>query len=171
MTDHDRNHNTVLVIKSKALCNSREQILSALGQNLSPEQFKRAEEAYIAFDKALGNYVISIYDNLQSLQDNTQALKAIKIDPYIAGGAANGIAGVGAGISTGIGADIRNQAIDETRKETAQRLRETTYNKYSTKNTLEIKYEALMEYVKLDPVANSIYEEAFYHELCGDPKP
>lgn len=44
------------------------------------------------------------------------ALNERKIDPYVAGGAAQGIAGVGAGVTAAINAGVQNQKIDAMRE-------------------------------------------------------
>ncbi len=95
---------------------------SALAGSKSPELAR----SYKELDLAFCNYALSVQQNAMAHIGQSKAYSAKKIDPYIAGGAAQGLAGPGAGIYTATQADERNKRIDDYRTQSRRYVSETT---------------------------------------------
>lgn len=155
---HEQYKRQLLINKNNTLGKTRDAIFAELKKSLSNEEFECAQNAYNEFANASTMYFSSMLANIDALQSNTAALKTMKIDPYVAGG-------IG-GVATGVAASMRNQAIDQARKESSQLLTQTTVSKESAESILEDKIKAFMVYVDKVPKAYKIYSEALSAEMA-----
>ena len=78
-------------------------------------QKRELENLYGLFKKALNEYALKLSDEAIARAGYQGALKTHKLDASIAGGIANGAAGIGAGIHTANTIDQNNQNIDKVR--------------------------------------------------------
>lgn len=153
---HEQYKRQLLINKNNTLGKTRDAIFAELKKSLSNEEFECAQNAYNEFANASTMYFSSMLANIDALQSSTAALKTMKIDPYVAGG-------IG-GVATGVAASMRNQAIDQARKESSQLLTQTTVGKESAESILEDKIKAFMVYVNKVPEAYNIYLNTFNAE-------
>lgn len=73
-------------------------------------------ELYDQLEKARSKHVDNMYMGVASRAAYGASLKEHKVDPFIAGGAAQGVAGLGAGIYAAGNAAARNDRIDASRE-------------------------------------------------------
>lgn len=152
-------------LETSVLNKKTDDILREMKKHLSNDEYVLAKKAYDIFNEKVGEYLLSVLNHVEALQDNTRAITTKKIDPYIAGGAMNGIAGPVAGVATAISADNRNKSIDEARKETAQRKIQTQVSESSAETSLKRAYEDVMRYVRRVPSAYEIYTKALNENI------
>lgn len=82
-------------------------------------------ELYKRFNKLYGEYYLSLQMEIGNRMSYSSALTTVKVDPYIAGGAAQGLAGIGAGIYAAGSVAERNQRIDDERVYLKQKVQES----------------------------------------------
>lgn len=120
--------------------------------SLAGDSKESLEKLYDKFSKTLTEYSMALMDEIGARQVYNASLKKHKIDPYIAGGMAEGVAGVGAGLYASTSAASRNKAIDASRKS----------NKYevikSSVATAGVEGALINILEKLDEKLNSISE-------------
>lgn len=77
---------------------------------------ERLIELYDQLEKARSKHVENMYMGIASRAAYGASLKEHKVDPFVAGGAAQGVAGLGAGIYAAGNAAARNDRIDASRE-------------------------------------------------------
>lgn len=97
--------------ETSVLNKKTDDILREMKKHLSNDEYVLAKKAYDIFNEKVGEYLLSVLNHVEALQDNTRAITTKKIDPYIAGGAMNGIARPVAGVATAKG--VKAYAVDE----------------------------------------------------------
>ena len=95
---------------TKEIMENKELYLSMAG-----DKKNALEEYYDRLTPLFNKYYRDLLNETISRAGYDKTLRTHKVDPYIAGGAVQGIAGVGAGIVTAVSADINNQKIDAMR--------------------------------------------------------
>ena len=131
----------------------------------SPENLQKYREAvaiYKIIDKAHSDYISGVGNEALSRWAYSSALKEKKIDPYIAGGAAQAIGGIAPGVYTAVKASSHNAEIearrhtyktmalkDSSAREVAERtLRSSLYELdtlLNTEDTIKNYRESLLE--------------------------
>lgn len=109
------------------------------------------EKLYEKFEPAFSQWYLDLLNELGSRYAYQASLKSPKIDPYIAGGAAQGVAGIGAGIYAAGSAAQRNQRIEADRAYYKDKVFSDTYAKNASEGqvlAIAAKIDA-----KLDSVA------------------
>lgn len=95
---------------TKEIMENKEVYLSMAG-----EKKLALEEYYDRLIPLFNTYYRNLLNETVSRAGYDKTLRTHKVDPYIAGGAAQGIAGVGAGIVTAVNTDTNNKKIDSLR--------------------------------------------------------
>lgn len=95
---------------TKEIMDNREIYMNMIG-----DQKERLAVLYDELVPLYNKYYRDLLNESMSRMGYSLALKEHKVDPYLAGGAAQGAAGLGAGIVTALHADARNQKIDSNR--------------------------------------------------------
>jgi hypothetical protein len=121
------------------------------------------DRLYKKWEQAYRENIASLLSYASALQGQINADKHHKIDPYIAGGAANGAFGPVAGVSAGVSAQSRNLKIDEEREREKELVRDTTYQKASKEGSLLYLTESIYHILDQYPEAVKISEE-YYKE-------
>lgn len=104
----------------------------------------------------------SLINNSVSLQGHMSALKDFKVDPYIAGGAINGITGSGfAGVAGAISADARNQQIDQKRDYWNKKVFSTGVALKSAESALERTSLSIIDILNKYPACVKIREDYY----------
>lgn len=117
---------------------TNKDIYLSLYMKENPELGTRLASLYEVFTNKFTIYYRDLLDSGLAAAETVKAYKTHKVDPYIAGGAAQGLAGVGAGITTALSASERNKQIDAWRSESASRSSDAKYrSSVSEKNLLE----------------------------------
>lgn len=109
---------------------------------------------YDDFQVKVDQYMLQMYDTALALCRNQKALESHKIDPYIAGGAANALGGPVMGVATAISASERNKSIQNNRAYCAQSVSE---NKMKQDN-LEIELKRIIKSI------NDLYKSCMLDE-------
>ena len=129
------------------IANNMKEYLSIV-ESKNAKDAERLRELYSEWKKAHFDYIQSLFSSASALLSERNALKQKKIDPYIAGGAANGVFGGFAGLSAGLSAYARNQQIDENRENATKRVSETRVNERIASTKLSFQTDLI--YVILD---------------------
>ena len=130
MTDNEKN-------RCKELLQNKDLFIS-LCMKENPALGARLDSLYEVFTNQFTIYYRDLLDSGLAAAETVKAYKTHKVDPYIAGGAAQGLAGVGAGITTALSASERNKQIDTWRRESASKSSDAKYkSSASEKNLLE----------------------------------
>lgn len=99
----------------------------------------RVSSTYSELSICVNEYLRDMTDSGMAAAGTLKAYQTHKIDPYIAGGAAQSIGGVSAGVYTALSAADRNKKIDEMRTETARKSEDARFKaSYSEKKLLEV---------------------------------
>ncbi len=128
------------------------------------------EELYDNFFSAFQNYQMNLLNEIGARVGYNAALKSKKIDPFVAGGIGQGVAGTGAGIYVAANTAINNKKIDANRKYYKNEVFQTNIQTTSSERQL-LDIAATLD-CKLDSIAK-IREyrenelEKLYHKAKG----
>ncbi len=101
------------------------------------EKYFEIAEIYERFFALLQQYREALSLNINALENNITAVKnSLFYDPYIMGGAAEGIGGVGAGLCVGAKAIKEKDKIEQEYRGTKSYARQTTHNVISSQDNL-----------------------------------
>ena len=129
-----------------------------LGKSLLPTgEFEDLQKKYTYLSNAYNSYYLSALNTMSALYSQRDAIKAKKIDPAIAGGLAQGAAGIGAGVYTAVKQDQRNKQIDEARSATSQQVHSANISESRAKTICEQCFYDVMAYVNAYPELESLY--------------
>ena len=126
--------------------------------NMAGAKRRTLVDEYARLKSASRKYTSGLLNEALSREGYRRALKAHKVDPYLAGGAAQGLAGAGAGVLTALNADKKNKEIDALRNQYRDEVSDVEYeNSINKKKFFE-------ELDKMDSLLNSIGTIRNYRE-------
>lgn len=126
-------------------------------------------ELYDKFKMAVNDYALKISDEAIARAGYQGALKSHKFDSSIAGGIANGAAGIGAGLHTAHIVDQKNKQIDRQREEYKSKVFDTS--QIATRSEAVLISVTMEIYNKLDSVEQiREYKEKQIEELYNSAK-
>ena len=144
---------------------SKEQIRIAKEMLENREMYinmaKKDEELkkmYKQFSSDFSKYQYTVMNEVMARVGYGKALQEHKKDPYIIGGAAQGIAGIGAGLFAATSTALNNQKIDENRSY----WKNEVFNTSIATNSLEAKHHKF--YKKIGDKLNTIHSVKKYRE-------
>ncbi len=120
----------------KELLSNKDIFLVFLDSSENQHKYRMAESIYQKIDSAQSKYITSVGNEALSRGVYSAALKDKKIDPYIAGGAAQAIGGVVPGVYTAVNAASRNAKIEEQRNTYKKMVDEDSSVRKVAENTL-----------------------------------
>lgn len=138
--------------------NAEDIIMDKAKSLLAVNQYEDLRKKYTYLSEAFDNYYMSALNHQSALYSQRVAIKAKKLDPAIAGGLAQGVAGVGAGVYIAVSQQQRNQQIDEARSVSTARVRSTSSQESSAQRICENCFYDVMAYINSYPELISIYE-------------
>ena len=144
----------------RAVTEARSAILAKAEPLMLPHEYAYFAGVYEHFLSAYSNYYSAAINHQGSLLTQRDALKAKKIDPAIAGGLAQGIAGFGAGAYTAISQQQHNQSIDAARDAATMQVQNTGMSQSIAQGTAEENYYSVMAFVNAYPELESLFVEA-----------
>lgn len=142
--------------KAYAILNVRDELCKS-----SKKKRVELQELLRDLHHVYNEYCSVQWRHLSNLQSHVNSLKTHKVDPYIAGGAAQGIAGVGAGVYSALKADDRNNHIDEWREKAASDVEETKKELNSLSKKLEALVEKVVAIIIDESVLMDIYDRSY----------
>lgn len=131
------------------MLNNKDKILVILKGVLSKDEYTNAETNFKSLESSIREYThaLAVYTPIPSK----------KVDPYVAGGIADAIAGPGAGVYAATSAANRNAEIDNARIKTM----EAKIHKESEETKLIRIYNTVKEIVYAIPAAKQIHLTAY----------
>ena len=102
------------------------------------------------FEKCMSEYYNSLCIDVNNRNMYSNSLKQHKMSPYIAGGMAQGIAGIGAGLYAANSASERNKQIQATRDRFDSEVTKSSYNLEKAKNKLLTESNKLVDLLEKD---------------------
>lgn len=131
------------------MLNNKDKILGILKGTLSKDEYTNAEANFKSLESSTREYThaLAVYTPIPSK----------KVDPYVAGGIADAIAGPGAGVYAATSAANRNAEIDNARIKTM----EAKIHKESEETKLIRIYNTVKEIVYAIPAAKQIHLTAY----------
>ena len=126
--------------------------------NMAESKKWELEDLYDQAQPLYRKYSTDVMNEALTLTGQQKAYKEKKIDPFIAGGAAQGAAGIGVGVATAVGSAARNQKIDNWRNYYDQKATEDT----AARTVSERHFWDIIK--ALDAMLNSIPEIRKYRE-------
>lgn len=145
----------------KEFINNKELYIQ-LCKDENPELGSKVAYRFEKLTKLFPQYYSDILDSALASKNALNAHKAVKIDPYIAGGIGEGIAGVGAGISNAVSAAQRNQAIDEWRIESDRKSYEAKQKSANSDALFTAEYIELAKLINSSKNVRNYYLEQNY---------
>lgn len=146
----------------KDLLNNKDIYLNACKYQ---KNYYEIEKMYNELTVTFKMYYINMLKENMTRELYIRELKKIKLDPYIAGGLANGIAGIGAGIYSAAVTAENNANIDFNRKALEYSLNNLSGNTSTTERDLLNKlvklYDLLNENQKIREYMNKTSEEIY----------
>ena len=130
---------------TKEIMDNRELYLSMAGEKKS-----NLFSLYNELTPLFNTYYQDLLNETITRAGYAKVLKEHKVDPYLTGGAAQGIAGIGAGITMALSADTRNKQIDTLRAS----YKEAVFNNSVTTSVSEKKVLRLVK--QIDELLDSV---------------
>lgn len=149
-----------LISKVVIILNDRDVFFEKAKTVMSSKEYKQFETNISSLEKATADFKLSLMDSVSALQSNVNARKKVKIDPYIAGGAAQGIAGVGAGVCAAVDTANRNENIDNARRETQKEVYRTNSVLSSSERVFKDALQKVLDCIMQYEVLKSYFELA-----------
>lgn len=145
-----------------------EDLLKILKRTVSVEDYQKAEEYYSKLNVVLRKYTAELTKDIIERSSYDNALKSKKVDPYVAGGIADGIAGVGAGVYAAANMADRNERIDAARKEGETRVRQQ--QQFTSKSEMQLieAFNTLKNHVFTVPEAKEFYLTAWQEQQAKE---
>jgi len=135
------------------------KLLKQAKKNMSADEYEKFEKHLQWVERAAENCRTALISNIGALEANTAALKSIKVDPAIAGGLAQGAAGIGAGVYAAMSAEERNAEIDRARVETMMEKIHTEAQSKVAKENLVKAYNATLRFIEKDKDLKAMLEK------------
>lgn len=123
----------------------------------NPNDAKDLDFYYDEWVKAYCELGTSLITHNVALSGHISSLKTPKIDPYIAGGATNGVLGAGAGVMAGVSAAARNAKIDEDRKMWGERELNNSIRHANAEDIVLQYTDAILKLVQKYPEGEKIH--------------
>ena len=139
------NNSDVIISEAIAVFKEKEKFLATAKNVMSNAEYKQFVAHMSTLETRLGECYSAVLDNALALNANISARKKVKIDPAIAGGLVDGVAGTGAGIYTALSAKERNQKIDKQRLETQMLVNHTSSESTSSKRRVADIYATVLK--------------------------
>lgn len=117
---------------------------------MSVDKKEELEDLYKELEDVYSSYRINSMNEIGSRVAYGKSLEQKKIDPFVAGGAAQGIAGFGAGVYAAVSAADRNSKIDESRNRNMLQVME------DKKARMSSEWDLLNVARKIDSLLNSV---------------
>ena len=117
------------------------------------------KKIYPKFSALLSEYIVALNISMMNSQNYMASLKNHKIDPYIAGGLAQGIGGLGAGIYASYKTAENNQKIEESRIFYEESSRDAKINLKTIEHQLIKVANHLISLLKEDGVFNKTIKQ------------
>lgn len=133
--------------KYTELLNAKEGLRLKAKTLLTTNEFNKLSSLFTDFEIAYMDLMSSTYNHLFALQNQTNSLKEVKIDPYIAGGIGQGLGGVGVGVGAALTADARNKSIDAKRSQSKKDVEHTRLQEDSSHNQISSIYSSIMQII------------------------
>lgn len=115
---------------------------------------EQIEKIYPKFSILLSDYIVALNISIMNNQNYGDSLRNFKMDPYIAGGLAQGIGGLGAGIYASYKTAEKNKQIDESRILYEENARNATINLKTVEHQLVKVADHLIYLLNEDNVFN-----------------
>lgn len=122
------------------------------------EYVQQIENAYEELKRNMNRYSLAVCRSVGSLRYDIALSKTKKIDPYIAGGVADAIGGVGLGVATAISAERRNAEIESRRIEAKEDVIKTEMSENSAQYEVERSFRNFIKIIEISPVMVRKYE-------------
>lgn len=135
------------------------KLLKQAKKNMSVEEYEKFEKQLQWLEGAAEECRAALISNIGALEANTAALKSVKIDPAIAGGLAQGAAGLGAGVYAAMSAEERNAEIDRARAETMMEKIHTEVQSKMAKENLVKAYNRTLQFIEKDEDLKAMLEK------------
>ena len=139
--------------------NAKEKLLEASRSMMPVIEYKHLEIAYKDFIKSYEDYHLAALNSTSALLSQRDALKSKKVDPAIAGGIAQGIAGVGAGIYSAASQVQRNMSIEEARMNASSQVASANAKQTRAKGWCEHAFYVVMAHVNAYPELETLFLE------------
>ena len=135
---------TGIIAQCNTLLDDKDNMISLCSQE-DAHLGSRVSFLYGEIERLLPQYYGDVLNAGLEAANALKAHKTVKVDPYIAGGAAQGIGGIGAGIVGATTAAQRNKQIDEWRKDSLQKSNHAQYQLRSSEDKISPLIEELTE--------------------------
>lgn len=112
------------------------------------------KKIYPKFSALLSEYIVALNISMMNNQNYIASLKNFKMDPYVAGGLAQGIGGLGAGIYASYKTAEKNKQIEESRIFHEENARDAKVNLKTIEHQLVKVANHLISLLKEDDVFN-----------------
>lgn len=140
------------------LSNNKTVFLNKAKSVLTLEKYTEFETLFSSFGHACLEHYNALLDDILARQQLDGALKAKKVDPFIAGGIGQAIGGVGAGVYTAVSSANRNHEIERQRIENAIQVDKTSAGlTYYESNVLNY-YEKLIQIIYSENALSEIHQ-------------
>ena len=117
------------------------------------------KKLYEKWDEWYLKGAVSKIGYINALDNSVASRKAVKINPYVAGGAGQALGGAGLGAYSAIKADQRNKEIDQSRHDTYIAAREAEANDKMSERELWSICESILKLLNTMPETKKIREE------------
>ena len=144
---------------------NKDKILAVLKTNLSKEEYETIDRSFSELNIAHRNYTLALASQVLQGAKYQNALNSKKVDPYAAGGLANGMAGVGAGLYAASRTAERNARIDSARTEGKINTRQAKSETNNAEKELIKIYNSIKDTVYSVPAAKQIHVNACAYSL------
>lgn len=148
-----------LISSINALNNNKDAFIIAGKKIMNKDEAKDFCEKMNSFNTAVFEYYNSLLDSALALQANINARKTKKVDPYIAGGLAQGAAGLGAGIYAAGTAAARNREIEYQRIATQIEVNQTSATLSSYESRLLYVYKEIIKKIYAYDELSELYQK------------
>lgn len=150
------------------LNNKKDLILKTARKVFMNSQYTRLENKFEEYNRSIATYYNSLLDNALALQQNISARKSVKIDPYIAGGLAQGAAGIGAGLYAASSSANRNLQIDKMRIESQIDVLKTNSVMGSAEYVMLSQYKEIISIIYSDQELASLHQKLLKEKQEAD---
>ena len=133
------------------------------------KKYEKLKELYNELDEWHLKDVISGIGYVNALDDRATAYKTMKIDPYLAGGAAQALGGAGLGLYSAISAEEHNREVDQARTSTSVTAIERKVNYEMVESRLWNVCKSILSVLDTMPESSDI-KSSFLNNLYNEAK-
>lgn len=140
-----------------ALNNVAKEIEPIAEKKLSEGEYKVFKKDLDDLKKMVPEYALTLTYSINARENNINALKAKKIDPYIVGGAMSGAFGGLSGVAAGIDQHLENQSIDQWREKAQTEMFHADAVNSMIESQILATCDRVLKTVKRYPEMNTIF--------------